>query len=366
MFWLLLVLFVVCIAFLAFLYLNPQFGGTVSATRKSAYSKSKHWNGKVFENVVETTMDVNLKTMPKLLKAQFTDREVRSPIAPIPVIPFEQKAFDEGNGPKFIWCGHSVLLLKLNGKNILIDPMLGPDAAPIAPFPTKRFSEDTLEVINALPPIDLMLMTHDHYDHLDLASMRKLKSKVSTIYASLGIRRHLERWGFKNHTIREFDWWEKATFGEIEITFTPSRHFSGRGLSDRAKCLWGGWVFKSPDYSVYWSGDGGYGAHFKEVGNKLGPFDWTFIECGQYNELWRQIHLHPEESVQASLDAQSKIVTPVHWAGFALALHPWKEPIERFTREAKSKSLAVHTPKIGELVDMKQRGPSTDWWAKLD
>ncbi|MFT4777598.1 MAG: L-ascorbate metabolism protein UlaG (beta-lactamase superfamily) [Flavobacteriales bacterium] len=362
-----LFLFIVFLLFLAFFYLNPQFGGTVTSTRKSSYSKSKNWDGKQFTNLVGTAMDVSLKTMPKLLKAQFTDREERSPKLPIPILPFDEGSFElETNKPKFIWYGHSVLLLQMNGKNILIDPMLGPDAAPIAPFPSKRFSENSLDVIDQLPQIDLLLMTHDHYDHLDLASMRKLKDKVSHIYCSLGVRRHLDRWGFKSHTIREFDWWEDTDFHGIAITFTPSRHFSGRGLSDRAKCLWGGWVFKSKEHRIYWSGDGGYGDHFKEVGERLGPFHWTFMENGQYNKLWHQIHLYPEEAVQAAIDAKSNKVIAVHWAGFALALHPWKECIERFVIEAKKQHLSVCTPKIGEVVHWDLEPINAHWWEQLD
>ncbi len=362
-----IILFFIFISVLAFFYLNPQFGGGITSSQKSSYSKSKNWDGKQFENLVETTMDVNLKTMPKLIKAQFTDREERSPKAPIPIIPFDPDSFHSNtNKPKFIWYGHSVLLLQINGKNILIDPMLGPDAAPIAPFATKRFSENSLDIIDTLPQIDLLLMTHDHYDHLDLASMRKLKDKVTHIYCSLGVRRHLERWGFKTHTIQEFDWWEDTHFHDIHITFTPSRHFSGRGLSDRAKCLWGGWVFKSNEHSIFWSGDGGYGSHFTEIGEKLGPFHWTFMENGQYNDLWRQIHLHPEEAVQAAIDAQSHKVIAVHWAGFALALHPWKEPIERFTAQAEKKQLSVCTPQIGEVVVWNEEPMKNHWWESFD
>ncbi|MFT4545513.1 MAG: L-ascorbate metabolism protein UlaG (beta-lactamase superfamily), partial [Bacteroidia bacterium] len=150
----------------------------------------------------------------------------------------------------------------------------------------------------------------------------------------------------------------------LKITYTPSRHFTGRGPFDRQKSLWGGWTFKTENHNIYWSGDGGYGEHFKEIGKRLGPFDHAFMENGQYHELWRQIHLHPEESAQAAIDAQVKVATPVHWSGFALALHPWKEPIERFTAEAKNKNLMVSTPEIGELKELGKEA-SSDWWSEL-
>ncbi|OEK00925.1 hypothetical protein BFP97_05095 [Roseivirga sp. 4D4] len=349
----------------AFLNFHPQFGAKVNKELIERYSKSPQWNGKIFENQSETLMDINLKTLPGLLRQQFTGRKLRSPEQPIPIIPFDQEAFQtDTTKPKFIWYGHSVLLLQLNGKNLLIDPMLGPNAAPIAPFAVKRFSESTLDIIDQLPPIDMVLMTHDHYDHLDYASIKKLKAKVSTWYVALGVSRHLEAWGIPAETISEFDWWDQQTLEGIDITFTPSRHFSGRGLGDRAKCLWGGWVFKTADHNIYWSGDSGYDEHFKEVGERLGPFDWGFMECGQYNKLWHPIHMFPEETVQSSIDAHVSIAIPVHWGGFPLALHTWKDPIERFTTAAEVKGQKISTPEIGQVVTFGDE-PTMDWWSEL-
>ncbi len=348
-----------------FLNFHPQFGAKVNKELIERYSKSPQWNGKIFENQSETLMDINLKTLPGLFRQQFTGRKLRSPEQPIPIISFDQEAFQTGTTkPKFVWYGHSVLLLQLNGKNLLIDPMLGPNAAPISPMAVKRFSENTLDIIDHLPPIDMVLMTHDHYDHLDYASIKKLKTKVDTWYVALGVSRHLEAWGVPSETILEFDWWDMKTFADINITFTPSRHFSGRGLGDRAKCLWGGWVFKTSDHSIYWSGDSGYDKHFKEVGKRLGPFDWGFMECGQYNKLWHPIHMFPEETVQSSIDAQVSISIPVHWGGFPLALHTWKDPIERFTKAAEVNDQKISTPEIGQLVVFGEE-PTKDWWSDL-
>lgn len=349
----------------AFLNLNPQFGGSLSSGLIKRYSRSAQWTGKAFENQSVTTMDISLSTMPDMIKKQFTDREVRSPQQPIPVMSFDSVAFNNDlSKPKFIWYGHSALLLQLNGKNLLIDPMLGPNAAPISPFAVKRFSENTLDIIEQLPKIDMVLMTHDHYDHLDYASIQLLKDKVDTWYVALGVSRHLEAWGIPSPRITEFDWWHSKEFQGIDITFTPSRHFSGRGLTDRSKCLWGGWVFKTTEHNIYWSGDSGYDEHFKEVGEQLGPFDWGFMECGQYNEYWHQIHMYPEEAVQASIDAGVKVSIPVHWGGFPLSLHTWQDPIERFTEEAQEKEQAISTPEIGEVVVLGEE-PRNTWWAGL-
>lgn len=344
-----------------------QFGGKIRSQDLEKFKKSPQWDGKKFNNQSETVMDINLKSLPALLKEQFTDRDVRSPDKPIPILPFDADAFGQKPEiPKCIWYGHSALLLQLHGVNLLIDPMLGEDAAPIAPFDSKRFSENSLDIIDALPHIDALLMTHDHYDHLDFDSIQKLKEKVDTYFVALGVSRHLEKWGIPAEQITEFDWWDEIHFQAIHITFTPSRHFSGRGPFDRAKSLWGGWVFKTKTHSIYWSGDGGYDAHFKEIGKRLGPFDWGFMECGQYNERWHAIHLFPEESIQAAIEAGVKKAFPVHWGGFALALHRWQEPIERFVAAAQQQKTEIVTPEIGQLITMGQEPTDNLWWEKLD
>ncbi len=347
--------------------LIPQFGAKVRKQDLVKFEKSSQWDGKQFKNLTETTMDIGLRNVPKLLIKAFTKRKERSPEKPIPIIPFDEAKFlPNDQKPKFIWYGHSVLLLQLNGKNLLIDPMLGGDASPIAPFASKRFSNDSLSVIDQLPPLDAVLLTHDHYDHLDFTSIKKLMPKVDTWFVAVGVSRHLEKWGVDAKQITEFDWWDETDFEGIHLTFTPSRHFSGRGAFDRAKSLWGGWVFKTKEHNIYWSGDGGYGSHFAEVGKKLGPFDWAFMECGQYNEHWHAIHMYPEEAVKAAIDAKAKVATPVHWGGFSLAMHSWKEPIERFVAEAEKQGLKISTPEIGEAVVMGEEPRDNFWWERID
>lgn len=366
MFIALIVLAVLFLSVWAYLNFNPQFGKKPSKEELEKLSKSSQWNGKVFENQIETNMDMGLKNIPGLLKKQLFDREGRSPKQPIPVIPFDAEQWNVDNKPKFVWYGHSVLLLKLNGKNILIDPMLGSNAAPVAPFAVKRFSEHTLDIIDTLPDLDAILFTHDHYDHLDLESIKRLKSKTNKWLVALGVKRHLVKWHIPAAQIQEFDWWNTTHLEDIELTFTPSQHFSGRGLSDRAKSLWGGWAFKTDDFNIYWSGDGGEGPHFKAIGEKLGPFDWAFMENGQYNELWHTIHMYPEEAIPEGINAKAKVMTPVHWAGFPLALHHWKDPIERFQAEAERTDQKLACPRIGQIVDMTKPFEQENWWEELE
>lgn len=346
--------------------MTKQFGGKVNDDLTNRYSKSPHWQNGNFLNLEETSMSFDLKALPKFFHKQFFATKGRAPKIPIPIDHFDQASFlSPSTATKLIWFGHSVLLLRINNKTILIDPMFGSDAAPVAPFKVKRFSENTIDIIDQLPPIDLMLLSHDHYDHLDLRSMEKLIPKIKNYFVALGCARHLKTWGVDPAIIKEFDWWDNQKFDDLDITFTPSRHFSGRGLRDRAKSLWGGWVFKTSHENIYFSGDGGYGKHFKAIGQKLGPFDFGIMECGQYNENWHQIHMYPEEAIQAAIDVKTTKVMAVHWAGFPLAQHSWKEPIERFTQAAFEKKLTVLTPRIGQQFSYSEI-IENQWWNAIE
>ena len=342
--------------------MRKQFGAKPSKLDLEKYSKSVSWNGSIFKNLEETTMEFSLSNMPQFLRKQFFDKKGREPKQSLPIIPFNADLFDTTSlSMQSIWYGHSAILMRLNHATILIDPMFGPDAAPIAPFKVKRFSDSTLNLIDDFPEIDLVLISHDHYDHLDYKSILKLKEKTKQFYVALGVKRHLVSWGIDPAIITEFDWWEESFFENIKITFTPTRHFSGRGLTDRAKSLWGGWVFKTASENIWFSGDSGYGKHFLEIGTRLGPFDFAFMECGQYNENWHQIHMYPEESVQAAMDAKVRNCMPVHWAGFALAQHHWQEPVRRFVEKATAEKVNFIIPKMGELFHSQTSNYSNLW-----
>lgn len=330
-----------------------QFGGKVTKELTQQYSKSKNWRKGSFQNLERTNLSGNLFDLPKIIYKQLSTKEGRNPEQPLPVIPFNKKEFlAPSEKSKLIWYGHSVVLMRINEKTLLIDPMLGPDTTPIAPLPTKRFSENTLDLIDDFPEIDLMLLTHDHYDHLDYASIQKLKQKTKKYFVSLGIKRHLVSWGVQANLITEFDWWDTQDFENINITFTPTRHFSGRGLTDRSKTLWGGWVFATLKEKIWFSGDGGYGNHFKEIGKQCGPFDFAMMECGQYNHDWHHVHLFPEEAIQAALDAGAKKMMPVHWGGFALSYqHTWQQPPADFMQAAVQQQLDFLLPPLGKIFE---------------
>ncbi len=345
-----------------YLYLNQEFGGSISAAEKSRFQQSPQWDGSKFVNATKTEMEISLANMPGLLKKQFTNTNDRRPETYLEIAEFDSLAWQRDTvESKIIWFGHSVALLKLDSLNVLIDPMFGDDTTPVAPFKSERYSKNTLGIIDRLPPIDAVFISHDHYDHLDYKSIKKLGDKVNHFFVPLGVGRHLKRWDIAQDKITELDWWEGLKLNGVQITFVPSRHFSGRGLTDRGESLWGGYTFVSPSSRIYWSGDSGYGPHFKTIGERLGPFDWAFVECGQYNKLWHAIHNYPEESVQAAIDAQATTAVPIHWGAFTLSLHDWKDPVKRFSDEAEKKNLNIVMPKLGEVLNLHTI-PSGEWW----
>lgn len=344
-----------------------QFGGRVTATLTRQYAQSDNWRNGCFQNLEETALAGNLRDLPRIIYKQLSHRQGRQPNRFLPVLPFNKDSFvSPAEKSKFIWFGHSAMMMRMAGLTLLVDPMLGPDTTPIAPIASRRFSEHTLDLIKDFPTIDLVLLTHDHYDHLDFASIQKLKSKTSRYFVSLGVKRHLMAWGVPGNQITEFDWWQTEVYGDIKITFTPTRHFSGRGLRDRSKTLWGGWVFATPGEKVWFSGDGGYGNHFTEIGSRLGPFDFAFMECGQYNEDWHDVHLFPDEAVQAAVDAEVKKAMPVHWGAFALSYqHTWSEPAADFVQSASERSVNYALPNLGQIFQVDSI-VQDKWWTSYE
>ncbi len=342
-----------------------QFGGKVSKELIKQYEQSDNWKDGAFQNLEHTDMSMGFSKIPSIIFKQMTNKALRTPKEPLPIEAFDKAAFlAPSDKTKFIWYGHAVVLMRMGGKTILIDPMLGSDTTPIAPVANKRFSENTLDLIDDFPEIDLVLMTHDHYDHLDYASFQKLNGKVKHYFVALGVKRHLVYWGISADLITEFDWWETKEFGGTEITFTPTRHFSGRGLTDGSKSLWGGWVFKTANEKIWFSGDGGYGEHFKEIGKRFGAFDFAFMECGQYNDDWHKIHLFPNESIQAAMDGKAKKIMPFHWAGFNLSYqHTWTEPVEEFIKAAQKQNIDYSTPPLGKIFNIDSI-ELDKWWTK--
>jgi len=285
----------------------------------------------------------------------------RAPGTVLPSVRTDLKTLPD-EAPTIIWFGHSSYMIRLQGKNILVDPVFSKRASPVQYMGVKSFDVSTPYFAEDLPTIDLMIITHDHYDHLDYNSILKLQHNVKAYYTALGVGEHLVYWGIDESRIHEFDWWEGETvLPGIELMATPTRHFSGRGFT-RNKTLWASFILKTNSHCLFLGGDSGYDETFKTIGNKYGPFDLAILECGQYNTMWPNIHMMPEETVLASIDLRAKMFMPVHWGKFTLALHPWKEPVERALKQATLLNAKMITPMIGEPVVLNKVLPQTRWW----
>lgn len=345
---------------------HPQFGKNSSGERLEKIKMSPNYIDGKFQNIKKTSdlggeSSFNLYGM---LKELFFERNgKRMPSADIPSVKtnIENLKADENI---VVWLGHSSFFLQLDGKRILIDPVMDGYASPTGLY-NRSYKGSDIYTPEDFPAIDYLLISHDHYDHLDYETVKKLRPKIKMVITGLGIGAHLEHWGYDKSIIAEKDWNETVYLGEgFKVIFTPARHRSGRGIKSN-QTLWGSFVIKTPDSSIYYSGDSGYGPHFKDIGNAYGPFDLALMECGQYSKYWRQSHMKPEDVVQASLDLKAKKLMTGHWAKFTLALHDWDEPIIRVLAESKRRDMPLLYPMIGEKVDIKEAVTTKEWWQKV-
>lgn len=353
---------VLCVAISLFINMHPVFGGDPSNEQAGVYNKFENYaDGKfVFEAATKKggAIDSSMTSQDSI-----SSGKGRNPDGQIPVSEIDWNKV-KSKEDSLTWFGHSAFLLSTDNKKILVDPMLGPIASPVSFAGPKRYSEDMLDIIEEMPPIDAVLITHDHYDHLDYPSIRMLKSKVGHFFVPYGVGTHLIRWGIAKEKITELNWWDETEFQGLTVALTPSKHFSGRGLFNRNTTLWGGWVILGKQTRFYTSGDGGYDIHFKEIGKKYGPFDIALIEGGQYDRRWAWAHMIPEESVQANKDVKGKHMMLIHWGAFTLANHGWTEPIERALKAAEKNDVNLIAPKIGETIPLAESisTPVTSWW----
>jgi len=322
---------------------------------------SKNYVKGKFKNLVTTKLSLKeSEGMMDAMIGRFRNGKER-----FPQIPMKTKKFDKDKFEKmdeaYSWFGHSSLLFKIEGKTIVVDPVFG-RASFVSCVGPKSFPMDNPPRIEDLPKkIDLVLITHDHFDHLEKQTLNKIHENTKMFFVPLGVKKLLVKWGVPENKIKEFDWYDSKKYESLELIFTSSRHFAGRSLTNRNQTLWGGWVIKSNQKRIYISGDSGYFNEFERIGKDYGPFDIVFVENGQYNKAWKDIHMIPEESVQAGIDSRSKVLFPVHWGKYDLSLHSWQEPIERFQKEAKKKIQIVATPQIGEIFGL-EKIPKTTWW----
>ncbi|MEW7281219.1 MBL fold metallo-hydrolase [Aquimarina sp. 2201CG1-2-11] len=356
---------ILVIAYFLFVNFYPSFGGDVNKERQALYQHSEQFKNGKFVNKKDVPKDPSFSDMLKISRKFFFEKvESGRPENELVVQKIDSTAiaaYDQGT--RLIWFGHSSFLLQIEGQNILIDPMFGEVPAPHPWLGGKRFHKELPIEIAQLPKIDAVIISHDHYDHLDYESIKKLQHKVGAYYLPLGVGVHLEAWDIASDQISEMDWWQETTFKNLQLVCTPAQHFSGRKFDNGQSTLWASWVIKSDRTNLFFSGDSGYGPHFKQIGEQYGPFDFAMMECGQYNTMWPDIHMFPEETAQAGIDVQAKAMMPIHWGAFKLALHSWTDPIERVKKKAKELQLPLVTPQIGEpiVIDSLPK-PNTVWW----
>ncbi len=328
---------------------------------KKIEKSSQYKDGKFVNYKNEFEMSFSLGIMWDFLFAN-NDRKPDKDL-PRKEIDFEQIKNAKTDELKITWVGHSSQIINIDGKIILTDPIYENTTVFMGP---SRYNGDVPLKFENLPEIDLVVISHNHYDHLNSGTIEEIHPKVKKFLVPLMVGAQLEKIGVPREKIKEMDWWDEVElFENFNVAFTPTQHFSGRGLFDRDETLWGSFVIEGPHHKIYFSGDSGYFEGFKQIGEKYGPFDDTLMECGAYNEKWQNIHRLPEESVQAHIDLQGKIMQPMHWGTFDLALHAWYDPMMRVAKVADSLGIKISTPIVGETITVDENLTTGRWWEEV-
>ncbi len=344
--------------------LTGGLGWWVYPTPYPVYPVSDHYSPerKQFFNTPESA-EVSGKAFYSLWDMVVHPERFR-PENPLPTLTPDWAAFlQDGEQANLIWFGHSSTLLRMDGKTVFLDPVFAEYASPV-PILAKRFQPPPA-ALDELSPVDVIIYSHNHYDHLDKAAVRHFADKGTQFIAPLGIGALLKHWGVPENQVTELDWWDSQSLGKLQITSVPTRHDSGREGKDTRQSLWSGWVLTTPTEKIYYSGDSSYGSgeHFRTIGEHFGGFDLALIENGQYGENWPDNHMFPAQTAQAAQDVQTRRVMPVHWGAYALSVHDWREPVEKSIPLIREAGITPLTPKMGEVI---RADSDTDrWWQDL-
>jgi L-ascorbate metabolism protein UlaG (beta-lactamase superfamily) len=345
-----------------------SLGKKPSGARLERIQASPQWAGDRFRNlpVMPGLRDPNA-TMPTLSEF-LCGGERRVPLGPLPAMnPIEAWTRPPAGGLRATWLGHSTVLIEIDGLRVLTDPVWGPRASPSRLAGPKRFQPVPVR-LRTLPPLDLVIVSHDHYDHLDYPTIRGLAKRDVPFVTSLGVGAHLEAWGVQPERIVELDWWESYTLPNTELTVTaaPSQHFSGRGLKDRNATLWSSLVIRSQQHAVFFSGDTGLTAEYQTIRDRLGPFDLVMLEVGAFHPAWGDIHLGPERALEAWALLGGGPFLPVHWGTFSLAMHAWDQPAETLLQLGPKAGAQLVMPRLGEPVEPAHAEDAQPWWRIVD
>jgi L-ascorbate metabolism protein UlaG (beta-lactamase superfamily) len=336
-------------------------GARATGARRVRMERSPQWRDGRFANP-----EPIVNHYREMLSGLFEVSPNASPSTALPVVHTDPALFTKppASGVRVTWLGHSSTLIELDGARVLTDPSWSERSSPIAWLgPTRWFAPPL--ALDALPPIDAVVISHDHYDHLDHRTIAALATRAQRFVVPLGIGAHLASWGVPEERIVELDWWEHTAVGPLRITCTPARHASGRALWDRDQNLWAGWALRGPEHAVFFSGDTGLFSALREIGARLGPFDVTMIEVGQYHAGWPDWHIGPEQAVRAHQWLRGRVLVPVHWGRLQLAYHGWTEPIERTLAAARVAHVPVVAPRPGESVEPLVSGELAPWWPSV-
>ncbi len=355
----------IIIFLLIWFFLAPQLGSAPDGISLNRIKKSANYQNNKFINTVKTPIRSEDSPISKTIIEFFNGQKERYPSHVINTIKFDREKFAGSKGFYISWLGHSTVILNINGFIILTDPVFSNSPSPVSFIGTKVFKYSDTPKVEDLPDINIVIISHDHYDHLDYESINKLKNKAGLFLVPLGVSSHLIKWGVSSDKIIELDWWEDYTADKNKIfTCTPARHFSGRKIIDSNKTLWSSWVINIDNFKIFFSGDSGYGEHYKSIGNKYGPFDITMLECGQYNNDWRYVHELPNQVLDAQADLKGRKLLPIHWGKYLLSLHSWKDPMEKLFFYNKEKNMEIITPLIGDIVNIITKFQNNNWWEK--
>lgn len=336
-------------------------GLLASCSTTSPYATSPQYRDGGFHNPV-APRQAGLGQMPRMLwRFMFDKPDDARPDTPPPVRPLTRAQLLAAPDGTLFRLGHSTMLLKLAGGFWLTDPVFAERASPVQWAGPKRFHAPPIS-LEQLPPIEGVILSHDHYDHLDRAAVLALAAKTRHFIAPLGVGDLLVEWGVDPAKVQQLDWWQETRVGGVRLVATPAQHFSGRGLFSKNPTLWASWVIEADGLRMFFSGDSGYFDGFKAIGERLGPFDLTLVECGAYDAMWSGVHMQPEETVQAHLDLRGRRLLPMHNGTFDLALHGWQEPFTRVSTNAGKRGVVLTTPGFGEAVDIRNPPAESPWW----
>ncbi len=345
---------------------QKQFGKMPSGERLERIKRSPNYRDGAFQNLSITPVMAEGKSYFTVAKETLFAKKVRvTPKNSIPSVKTDLLHLDR-NKDVLVWFGHSSYFMQIDGKRFLVDPVLSGHASPFS-FTVKAFKGTDRYTADDIPEIDYLIISHDHWDHLDYETLVKLKPRIKNVICALGVGEDFEYWGFDKRIITELDWNEQAVLDSgFTVNALPARHFTGRGFK-RNQTLWVSYVLQTPTMKIFIGGDGGYDKHFAEIGKKFGPIDVAILENGQYNENWKYIHMLPGEQVKAFRDLQAKRLFPVHSSKFALSVHPWDEPLKKISAAAKESHIPLITPLIGEQVNLKDTSQQfTEWWEGVE